>query len=52
MGEAGLKDRRGHRAGTEPSRTPEEEIRDRLAEQERKIKRLEMENDLLKKSGS
>lgn len=49
MGEAGLKDRRGHRAGTEPSRTPEEEMRDRLAEQERKIKRLEMENDLLKK---
>lgn len=49
MGEAGLKDRRGHRAGTEPSRTPEEEMRDRLAEQERKIKLLEMENDLLKK---
>ncbi|EOS7802575.1 hypothetical protein DUY20_RS14075, partial [Enterococcus hirae] len=40
---------RGHRAGTEPSRTPEEEMRDRLAEQERKIKLLEMENDLLKK---
>lgn len=49
MGKAGLKDRRGHRAGTEPSRIPEEEMRDRLAEQERKIKRLEMENDLLKK---
>lgn len=49
MGESGLKDRRGRRVGTEPSRTPEEEMRDRLAEQERKIKRLEMENDLLKK---
>lgn len=49
MGEAGLKDRRGHRAGTEPSRTPEEEMRDRLAEQERRIRQLEMENDLLKK---
>lgn len=49
MGEQGLKDRRGHRAGTEPSRTPEEEMRDRLAEKERRIKQLEMENDLLKK---
>ena len=49
MGEQGLKDRRGHRAGTEPSRTPEEEMRDRLAAQERRIKQLEMENDLLKK---
>jgi len=33
MGEEGLKDRRGYRAGTKPSRTPEEEIRDRLAAQ-------------------
>ena len=49
MGEQGLKDRRGHRAGTEPSRTPEEDMRDRLAEKERRIKQLEMENDLLKK---
>ena len=49
MGEQGLKDRRGHRAGTQPSRTPEEELRNRLAEQERRIKQLEMENDLLKK---
>lgn len=49
MGEEGLKDRRGHRAGTEPSRTPEEEMRDCLAEKERRIKQLEMENDLLKK---
>ena len=29
MGSAGLEDRRGHRAGTMPSRTPEEEMRDR-----------------------
>ncbi|GBD64619.1 helix-turn-helix domain-containing protein [Tetragenococcus halophilus] len=49
MGEQGLKDRRGHRAGTKPSRTPEEEMRDRLAEKERRIQQLEMENDLLKK---
>lgn len=33
MGEASLKDRRGHRAKTEPSRTPEEEMCDRLAEE-------------------
>lgn len=49
MGEQGLEDRRGHRAGTVPSRTPEEEMRDKLAAQEHKIKQLEMENDLLKK---
>lgn len=49
MGEAGLEDRRGHRAGTLPSRTPEEELRDRIAQQERKIFELEMENALLKK---
>jgi len=49
MGEAGLEDRRGHRAGTLPSRTPEEELRDKIAQQERKIFELEMENALLKK---
>lgn len=49
MGEVGLEDRRGHRAGTLPSRTPEEELRDRVAQQERKIFELEMENALLKK---
>ena len=38
MGSAGLEDRRGKRAGTQPARTPEEKIRD-----------LQMENDLLKK---
>mgnify|MGYP001767750369 CR=1 FL=1 len=49
MGEAGLEDRRGHRAGTLPSRTPEEELRDRIAQLERKNYDLEMENAVLKK---
>jgi transposase-like protein len=49
MGEAGLEDRRGHRAGTLPSRTPEEELRDKVAQLERKNFELEMENALLKK---
>ncbi len=49
MGSAGLEDSRGKRAGTQPSRTPEEELRDRIAELERKNKDLQMENNLLKK---
>ncbi|WP_329493119.1 helix-turn-helix domain-containing protein [Caproiciproducens sp. CPB-2] len=49
MGRAGLEDRRGHRAGTLPSRTPEEELRDKVAQLERKNYDLEMENALLKK---
>lgn len=49
MGESGLEDRRGHRAGTLPSRTPEEELRDRIAQLEREKYDLEMENALLKK---
>ena len=49
MGSAGLEDRRGRRIGSKPSRTPEEELRDRIAELERKNKDLQMENDLLKK---
>jgi len=49
MGGAGLEDRRGHRAGTLPSRTPEEALRDRVAQLERKNYDLEMENALLKK---
>jgi transposase-like protein len=49
MGEAGLEDRRGRRAGTLPSRTPEEELRDRIAQLERDKFNLEMENELLKK---
>ena len=49
MGSAGLEDRRGRRSGTVPSRTPEEEMRDRIAELERRNRDLQMENDLLKK---
>jgi transposase-like protein len=49
MGAAGLEDRRGRRPGTMPSRTPEEELRDRIAELERRNRDLQMENDLLKK---
>ena len=49
MGPAGLEDRRGRRAGTMPSRTPEEEMRDRIAELERRNRDLQMENELLKK---
>ena len=49
MGEAGLEDRRGRRAGTLPSRTLEEELRDKIAQLERKNYNLEMENALLKK---
>lgn len=49
MGEAGLEDRRGHRAGTLPSRTPQEELKDRIARLEREKYDLEMENALLKK---
>lgn len=49
MGASGLEDRRGRRVGTQPARTHEEELRDKIAELERKNYRLQMENDLLKK---
>ena len=49
MGSAGLEDRRGRRTGTLPSRTPEEEMRDKIAELERRNRDLQMENDLIKK---
>lgn len=49
MGSAGLEDRRGKRAGTQPARTAEEELRNKVAELERKNKDLQMENDILKK---
>jgi transposase-like protein len=48
-GSAGLEDRRGKRVGTQPARTPEEELRDKIAELERRNRDLQMENDLLKK---
>jgi transposase-like protein len=49
MGSAGLDDRRGRRISTQPSRSPEEELRDRIAQLEREKRDLQMENDLLKK---
>ena len=49
MRSKGLEDLRGRRVGSLPSRTPEEELRDRIAELERKNLDLQMENDLLKK---
>ena len=49
MGSAGLEDRRGRRTGTLPSRTPEEELKDKIAQLERDKQYLQMENDLLKK---
>jgi transposase-like protein len=49
MGSTGLEDRRGRRAGSQPARTPEEELRDKIVELERKNRDLQMENDLLKK---
>lgn len=49
MGAAGLEDRRGRRVGTQASRTPEEELRNKIAELERKNRDLQMENELLKK---
>ena len=49
MGVSSLEDRRGRRVGTQPARTHEEELRDKIAELERKNYSLQMENDLLKK---
>ena len=49
MGSAGLEDRRGRRVGSQPARTPEEELRDKIAELERINCDLQMENELLKK---
>ena len=49
LGFKGLEDRRGHRIGSLPSRSPEEELRDKIAELERKNSDLQLENDLLKK---
>lgn len=49
MGSAGLEDRRGRRIGTQPSRTPEEALHDRISQLEREKRDLQIENDLLKK---
>ena len=49
LGNPGLEDRRGKRRGSMPARSPEEELRDRIAQLEAKNHILQMENDLLKK---
>lgn len=49
MGEKGLEDRRGKRAASQPARTQEEELEAKVAQMKLRIRRLEMENDLLKK---
>ncbi len=49
MGKAGLEDRRGHRAGTLPGRTPQEESEAEIARLKHKNWRLQMEVDVLKK---
>lgn len=49
LGEPGLEDRRGKRPGSMPSRSPEEELKARVAQLEAHNKLLQMENDLLKK---
>ena len=42
MESKGLEDRRGRRVGSLPSRTPEEELRDKIAELKRKNLDLQM----------
>ena len=49
MGISGLEDRRGQRTAAQEPRTPEEELRVRMAQLERENYLLKMENDLLKK---
>ncbi len=49
MGASGLEDRRGKRSETMTGRTPEEELRIKIAQLEREKYLLQMENDLLKK---
>ena len=49
QGEAGLEDRRGKRIATQTARTPEEELKIRIAQLEHENYMLKMERDLLKK---
>ena len=49
MGTAGLEDRRGHRKGSLPARSKEEEYTDKLAIAEHQNHQLRMERDFLKK---
>lgn len=50
LGEAGLEDRRGKRTAQQEARTPEEELRIRIAQLEHENYMLTMERDLLKKA--
>ena len=49
MGKDGLQDRRGRRIGSLQSRTPEEELKAKVAQLEHEKYMLQMENDFLKK---
>lgn len=49
QGEAGLEDRRGKRTAAQTARTPEEELRIRIAQLEHENYMLKMERDVLKK---
>ena len=49
MGISGLEDRRGQRKARQTPRTPEEELRIRIAQLERENDLLKIERDLLKK---
>lgn len=49
QGEAGLEDRRGKRTVAQTARTPEEELKIRIAQLEHENYMLKMERDLLKK---
>ena len=49
LGIAGLEDRRGQNPGTAKPRTPEEELKAKVAMLEARNRDLQMENDLLKK---
>ena len=49
LGEAGLEDRRGQRTAQQEPRTPEEELRIRIAQLEHELYMTKMERDLLKK---
>lgn len=49
MGLSGLEDRRGQRIASQEPRTPEEELRVRIAQLERENYLLKLERDLLKK---
>lgn len=48
-GSEGLEDRRGHRTGSLPGRTQEEQLRIDLAQEKKEKQQLQMEVDLLKK---